>query len=191
MTSETIKIDSTASPFTSLVNNLKSYVIEVWFYPDFILPTNQIYKADSPTYKNYIYYTNSMRVYFNHSVNKYYIEYGDYLSTTPPSPAIVPTTTAIIHYEWNKLIFNVKYYHTGTKYYFEFFSKNRMQSANKLEVGNIANTNDFIFLIFTHKDTSAGATLNQVSWGSGYYRNLRFWDGDQTQPWVLTQYDDL
>jgi len=190
-TSQTIKIDSSVAPFTALLNSLKSYIIEIWFYPDYIFPTNQIYVANSPNYKNYIFYTNSMRVYWNHSVNRFYIEYGDYLNATPPSAVIVPTTTDIVKYEWNKLIFNVKYDAATVTYFFEFFSKNRIQTATKLSVGSLALLNDFKFLIFTHFDQNAGPTLNQISWGSGYYRNLRFWNGDETQPWVISQYDDL
>ena len=192
--SQTIKIDRTVIPFTALLNNLRSYIIELWFYPDYMFPINQIYVANSPTYKNYIFYTNSVRVYWNHSVNRFYIEYGDYLSATPPSPVIVPSTTDIVRYEWNKMIFNVKFDSVTNIYYFQFYSKNRIQAASRLDVGNlsaVSNNCQFDFLIFTHFDQGAGSPLNLVSWGSGYYQNLRFWDGDQAQPWVITQYDDL
>ena len=124
-------------------------------------------------------------------MSKYYIEYGDYLNATPPSPVIVPSTTDIIRFEWNKLIFNVKYNVTTNTYTFEFFTKNRAQPTTKLSVGSQALANDFIFLIFTHLDISTGPPLSLVTWGSGYYKNLRFWNGDETQPWALTKYDDL
>jgi len=192
-------IDASVSPFSSVLNGLKSYIIEIWYYKDNILPVANIETNTAATKKNYIFYSNAIRLYWDYTnalAKKYVIEYnyGNNQLTN------VPGTTPLIDFSWNKLIFNVFYDSTNPpantiySYKFEFFTKNIIQGTAKMSVGTVNSPTDqsLKYIVWSHQDPDTTmAEISGLYWHSGFYRGLRIWDGTQADPWLLTQYDQL
>ena len=175
------------------MNDLKSYVIEIWYYQDNILPASQI--QTNPSQKNYIFYSNTFRLYWSYTgAGAYMIEYNYGINTS----VAVPGATTLVANSWNKLIFNVFYNSTNPptntiySYRFEFFTRNSV--TNKFSVGIVNSPSDqsLKYIVWTHLDPDTSiAETSGIFWHSGFYRGLRIWDGTQVDPWVLTQYDML
>ncbi len=178
---------------------MKSYVIEIWYYQDNILPTTSIETNPNATKINYIFYANTIRLYWDYtnSGSKIFrIEYNYLIN----DKITVTAGAAIIANSWNKLIFNVIYTSSNPptnsiyNYKFEFFSKNRVSTANQMNVGTVSSPTDqsLKYIVWTHLDPDTTMSeLSGIYWHSGFYRGLRIWDGNQADPWVISQYDML
>jgi hypothetical protein len=158
--------------------HLTSYLIEIWYYPDFFLSdTNRQGKYYYPeTQKNYVFWSNVVQAYFLHSEHK----------TLKVEDAYSTHTTPHFHpYEWNKLVFHGLY---KTPRYYKFFYINNL-------------INDPIE--FKHIREATDATLSSINffsngyhdgeynqWAAGYYRGLRIWRGDQANAPLTIQYDN-
>jgi len=88
--------------------------------------------------------------------------------------------------EWNKFVFNVRY--EQPTYFFEFIVKNTIATMSGIGNTNVVNQH-LQYIYFCHQD-SANCNGVSIYWASGYYKNLRVWNGDLSSPWVLTQYQD-
>ena len=190
-------IDVTVAPFNTVLNGLKSYIMEIWYYKDNILPVANIETNTAATRKNYIFYSNTFRLYWDYTnalAKKFVIEYNYGINTIID----VPATTALIDNSWNKLIFNVFYNSTNPptntiySYNFEFFTKNIIQGTAKFSVGTVNSPTDqsLKYIVWSHQDPDTTiAEISGIYWHSGFYRDLRIWDGNQVNPWALTQYN--
>ena len=147
---------------------LQSYIIEIWYYPDFFLSdTNRQGNFYYPeTLKNYVFYSNVVTAYFLHSEFKK-LKVEDKGSTY---------TSDFFHpYEWNKLMFYGKKNDTGL---FKYFIINNL-------------VNDYIRLKLIPPESlttisffkSQIETVNTFyNWAAGYYRDLKIWDGSMASP---------
>jgi hypothetical protein len=164
---------------------LDSYIMEIWWMRDNRHDNPEILIAPTPLQQNYIFYSNTLRMY-QHGTSLNYIVETPF--TNLASPATYSDVTAsVAPAEWNKLIFNVRY--LDPTYTFEFFIRNQISVT--FSVGSTNVTNQFLqYIAFCHLDP-ANCEGNVVSWHSGYYRNLRVWNGDLASPWVVSQYDLL
>lgn len=172
-----IYIDNTILP------TYTSYMVELWWYPDNTMaPNTSYYFAIAPNRRNYIFYTNAMRVYYNSSVNNYFVE----LPFNFNNPTNV--SSSINRYEWNKFVFNV--YKLGANWYCQFYVNNINSSAIALTAPAFSSVDQSLkYILFCHLDSSSCGS-NTVYWASGIYKGLRVWNGDLAQPSSITQYND-
>jgi hypothetical protein len=154
---------------------LKSYIIEIWFYPDNFIPKNS-YNIAPGNNVNYIFFSNSARIYYKSSTSSYYLE----------TPFSTTTTSKISSYEWNKLLFHIQYDNVST-YTINFYYKNLISSP--VSMGSSTVNQSLQYIIFCHLDAGNCLSNTNIYWSSGFYRNLRVWNGDYTSPWVISQYD--
>lgn len=166
---------------TDAVNRMDSYIIEIWWMRDNMVANNLKHLAPGPDFKNYIFYSNTLRLFQNGSNQRYYVE----TPFTAATAANVDVNVLINPAEWNKLIFNVRY--VQPTYTFEFIVRNN--SATLTAVGNTNVVNQYLqFIVFCHRDPASCSGID-IYWSLGYYKNLRVWDGDMASPWVIYQYD--
>ena len=98
-TSQTILIDTTVSPFSSVLSGLKSYIIEIWFYLDNIVPLPNL--ETNLAKKNYVFFSNAFRLYWDYTnplAKVYILEYNYGINSTFNVPVGM-----IISNAWNKL----------------------------------------------------------------------------------------
>ena len=161
-------------------NPITSYIIEIWYYPDFFLSdSNRQGKYYFPeTYKNFVFYSNVVHAYFLHSEYKT-LKVEDGYSTH---------TTPFYHpYEWNKLVFH-GLFKDGT--YYKYFYINNLLN-NPIEFKHIKNDNTDValsYIRFFPHDLIEGV---YEQWASGYYRGLRLWHGDEANVPLTILYDNL
>jgi hypothetical protein len=168
--------------FDNFSVQMDSYIIEIWWMRDNMLTNAQVHTAPAPLFENYIFYSNTLRLYQNGSNQNYYV-------TTPINANAVNlvVNTHLSETEWNKFVFHCRY--SNPRSTFELFVFNRFSS--KVSVGSTIIPNQYLqYIAFCHQDPSSCRPGNNIYWSSGYYRNMRVWNGDLADPWVLSQYDD-
>ena len=154
---------------------LDSYIIEIWYYPDFFLSdSNRQGKFYYPeTLKNYIFYSNIGTAYFLHS------EYKTLRVEDSGSTFI----SEFYHpFEWNKLM---------------FYEKNETGIFNKYFIINNLINNKIKFRRTNHipldtiRFTKSILEVNDIynNWATGYYRDLKIWDGSLANPELTILYD--
>ena len=161
---------------------LKSYIIEIWYYPDFFLNDNsrqgKYYYPE--TKKNIVFYSNRVHAYFLHSEYKTLKVEDEY--STHTTPHYHP-------YEWNKLVF---YGLTKDSKHYKYFIINNM-IYEPIEFKHIYN-GDLKLSSIVFFSNSEGSYIDaevNYQWASGYYRGLRIWDGDKTSPPLTILYENL
>ena len=158
---------------------LTSYIIEIWYYPDFFLSdSNRQGKYYFPeTYKNYVFYSNVVQAYFLHSEYKTLKVEDDY--STHTTPYYHP-------YEWNKLVFHGIF--KGDTYYKYFYINNLINEP--IEFKHIKTLSDGTLASITFfPNRNIGGIYYQ--WASGYYRGLRVWKGEEANVPLTILYDNL
>lgn len=160
----------------------KSYLIEVWYLPDKYMSLSNYVTTSAPNFANYIFYSNSMRIYINASTTKFMLE----LAYQTGNPTDINSN--VNQAEWNKFIFCVLF--DGTNYNMNFYVKNQMTPLTLNGSSSTATNQSLSFILFCHLDVS-NCNGNSVYWASGLYKGLRVWDGDLAQPYTIIQYDDL
>ena len=161
------------------VGKLNSYIIEIWYYPDFFLSDSsrqgKYYYPE--TYKNIVLLTNIFHAYFLHSEYKTLKVEDDY--STHTTPHYHP-------YEWNKLVFRGLY--KDYIYYKYFYINNLINEP--IEFKHIRDGEDGIleYIKFSASTYDIDGVYNQ--WATGYYRGLRIWRGDQANVPLSILYDN-
>ena len=164
------------------IPTLKSYIIEFWYYPDFFL--NAIneklfqYPTDS---KNYFFHSNAYDGYF--------------LGTQTQPPVIYDAGNTndvnIEGYqakEWNKFMFYTKYDKDNnyyTKIIYTNHNLNNPQELTRVVYPELGSLTSITFCEKTCQDNKQ----NAIHWTTGYYKNLRIWNGDIASPYEVEQYD--
>ena len=154
---------------------LQSFIIELWYYPDFFLSdTNRQGKFYYPeTRKNYIFYSDVATAYFLHSELKK-LKVEDSGSTY--------TSEHYHPYEWNKLLFYGKF--DGINLHKYFIINNLVNDYIKFKLTDVVTLNYIKFAI------SISDENEEYNWASGYYRGLRIWDGSIATPELTVLYDN-
>ena len=169
-----------SAPISIGFGPLKSYIIEIWYYPDFFLTdSNRQGKYYFPeTQKNYILYTELFHAYFLHSEYK----------TLKVEDAYSTHTTPHYHpYEWNKLVF---YGLTKNSRHYKYFIINNLIN-DQIEFKHIHEDLSLQSIQFfpSRLDEFEFDHINQ--WATGYYRGLRIWDGDKASIPLTILYDNF
>ena len=161
------------------IDSLDSYIIELWYYPDFFLSdSNRQGKYYFPeTYKNFIFYSNVVHAYFLHSEYK----------TLKVEDAYSTHTTPYYHpFEWNKLVFHGLY---KDNTYFKFFYINNIID-DPIEFKHVKNeTEGLLTSISFSPHLYVEGTYEQ--WASGYYKDLRIWQGNGANVPLTILYNNL
>ena len=164
------------------VGPLESYIIEIWYYPDFFLSdSNRQGKYYYPeTYKNFVFYSNAVHAYFLFSEYKT-LKVEDGYSTH---------TTPYYHpYEWNKLVF---YGLRKDSRSFKYFIINNM-IYDPIEFKHIKESIPLNNIKF-YPHYPYGEPVDPdvyYQWAAGYYRGLRIWNGDKASIPLTVQYDNF
>ena len=159
--------------------SLYSYIIEIWYFPDNTMPKAQ-YLFGNTANKYYVFYSNTVRIYRNSSGN-YFFE----TSFNVSGALQIDTNANWSNYEWTRFIFNVQY--TGSSYSVQLFI-NGIITTPVSPVYTDTNNQSLSYILFCNVDPSS-CNGQTIYWGSGWYKNLRVWNGDLAQPFVLSQYD--
>ena len=167
---------------SAILPNFQSYTITIWYMADNVtVPNTNFLTAPAGSPRNYVFYSNSMKLYINTTNYLYYLE----MAFAPTNPTDV--TAWINLYEWNKLCFNVIY--DGTNYNFQFITRNQVSTPVTLNPNTYTNSNQSLsYILFCHLDVSSCHGYS-VYWASGFYRNMKIWNGDISQPFSNTQYE--
>ena len=165
--------------FSIEVDKLSSYLIELWYYPDFFLSDSsrqgKYYYPE--TYKNIVFYSNVVHAYFLHSEYKTLKVEDDY--STHTTPHYHP-------YEWNKLVFHGLY--KDAIYYKYFYINNLINDP--IEFKHIKTETDGILNIISFSSYTYALDGVYNQWATGYYRGLRIWRGDQANVPLSILYDN-
>lgn len=164
--------------------NLESYFIEFWYFPDFTTDKANYLKAPDDNIherRNYAFYTNAIKLYIWHNSLHYLRSNGNGI----PIQTVNNNSNNLKFFEWNKVVFNVIY--NGVDYALQVIINNRFDAVYDLgrDIGQ-----KLTRISFCHLDggNCGGET---IYWASGFYKNLRVWDGEVTQPKSTIQYDDF
>lgn len=166
--------------FSGAVPTLSSYIIELWFLPDKFHPSTQLYL--NPSYKNYVFYSNCCRIYYNDSGNEYFVEYSY-------SGLNYSINTQFNHYEWNRIVFSVYFDPTSNNYSIDLYLNYNSTAVITTKTTNI--NQDLTYIVFCHLESNnCQSTGGTIYWSSGLYKNLRVWDlsyseYSQTQQWSI------
>ena len=154
---------------------LSSFIIEIWYYPDFFLSdSNRQGKFYYPeTRKNFVFYSNAVHAYFLHSENKK-LKVEDAASTY--------TSEHYHPYEWNKLVFYGKL--VGGELYKYFIINNLVNDYIRFKLTSPVSLS---IIKFAKNIEDEGV---QYNWAAGYYRGLRIWDGSIATPELTVLYDN-
>ena len=170
----------------------ESYILEIWYFPDNVFETTIIYNAPSPapiSRKNHVFYTNIFQIFADG--NSSYDYYSVFINNSVKKSIVdTPLNKMISKLEWNRLLINVKYDPaiTPNSYTADLYTKNKLQTAYKFNLGSSSTSLQLSKVVFTHNDQTG--RYPNVFWGSGYYRNLRVWNGDQISVWGVIKYND-
>ena len=158
-----------------------SYFMEIWYYPD--QSSQYITISQLQSDRNYIFYSNAVRIYMDSDFNYYYAEVKQ---ETPKQITTLDTT------QWNKIVMNIIY--LNKEYTVEFIINNEFIDNTKKVIFDHIKTNlDLTYILFAHNQAQYRDDSGQdtIKWASGYYKNLRVWDGTKAQPSVTENYDTI
>ena len=159
----------------TLPKELNSFIVEIWYYPDFFLSdTNRQGKFYYPeSTKNYVFWSNTVTAYFLHS---------EYKKLKVEDAASTYTSDFYNPYEWNKLLFYGK--HDGKNLYKYFIINNLVSDYIRFKLTNPVPLNSIKFFRSTIENDANNY------WATGYYRGLRIWDGTLATPELTVIYDN-
>ena len=161
---------------------LKSFIIEFWYYPDFFLNAIDEKLFQYPTEdKNYFFHSNAYNAYFLGT------------QTTPPVMFDAGNTNDVNiegyqPKEWNKFIFFTKYEKDLEYYRKIIYTNHNMYNGQELTRVYYDDLGSLKYITFCEK-TCLDDKENRIHWTTGYYKNLRIWNGDIASPFEIEQYD--
>lgn len=156
------------------VGTYKSYIVEIWYYPDYTQDFKEVY---TPLQKQFVFCTNVMQIYYDN------LQKAQYFFSSNQGEVQIQDDK-INRYEWNKFMLVSKF--ENNQYTLYGLINNDLQTIYGL--GTPQGNTGFEL---THVIFCEGCTIGNfnVKWGSGFYKNLRIWDGDKTSVSTLIQYD--
>ena len=163
---------------------LKSYIIEFWFYPDFFLRANaRKPQYNYPTYtKNFFFHSNVIDCYFSQTDRLVPYIYDSY--------KIIKINTLYNSNEWNKFVIYGKYYSETQDYVKTVYVNHAFDqpfSFGMTKKNKAAELENIVFCENKCQDINS----DNIHWTTGYYRDLRIWDGDMASESVVVQYNDF
>ena len=172
--SQTIQFD--------LPKSLSSYIIEFWFYPDFFLRANaRKSQYDYPTYtKNFFFHSNVIDCYFSQTDRLVPYIYDSYKT--------IKINKLFNSNEWNKFVIYGKYYAETQDYIKTVFVNHAFDQPFSFDPSKKSKATDLETIIFCENKCQDINTEN-IHWTTGYYKDLRIWDGDMASYSQVVQYN--
>ena len=174
--SQTLKID--------LAQSLSSYIIEFWFYPDFFLQAKaRQTQFTYPTYtKNYFFHSNVMDCYF--------VQTDRLIPYLYDSKTIKQVTTLYNSNEWNKFVIHGKYLKDSDDYIKTVYVNHAFDQPFAFAAAKASTTTSLSSIIFCENKCQDIDGQN-IHWTTGYYKDLRIWNGDLASYSEVVQYNDF
>ncbi len=163
---------------------LKSYIIEFWFYPDFFLRA-QARKSqfNYPTYtKNFFFHSNVIDCYFSQTDRLVPYIYDSY--------KIIKIETFFNSNEWNKFIIVGKYYILTQDYSKTVFVNHAFDQPFAFDMSKESKATILQTITFC-ENKCQDINSENIHWTTGYYRDLRIWDGDMASYSQVIQYNEI
>ena len=161
---------------------LSSYIIEFWFYPDFFL----IAKAretqfEYSTYtKNFFFHSNVIDCYFSQTDRLVPYIYDSY--------KIIKINTLYNSNEWNKFTIVGKYYELTQDYSKIVYVNHAFDQPFEFDLKKKSKSTILESIAFCENKCQDIDNQN-IHWTTGYYRDLRIWDGDMASYSQVIQYN--
>ena len=155
--------------------NLVSYFVEFWIYLDNNI--NRDYRSYEDNF--YLFYLNSFQLYGDNLGNYYY-----YVDS-------IKSSTSLEINEWNHIILCILY---DPKEHQLKRTKGFLLKNNNLKyVENDAHMEKKLPLTKIYFCDHEPSTCDgkDILWGSAFYKNIRVWDGNKAQPYIIERYDGL
>ena len=159
------------------IGDLNSYIIEFWYYPDFFLQQTDGAMYSYGTSLWYIFYSNSVQLGYNTGQLHYLTSFGGISNS--------PITSLYNDHEWNKFIIYCQ--NNGNDYTLSLYINNYFNDP--IYLGTTSGVNAILKKI----RFCDGCTENQgtIYWATGYYRDLKVWDGEKSYILQTIQFDQI
>ena len=174
--SQTIKID--------LNTPLQSYIIEFWFYPDFFLQAKaRQTQFTFPTYsKNFFFHSNVMDCYF--------VSTDRLIPYLYDSKVVKQVTSLYNSNEWNKFVIHGKYLKDTDDYIKTVYINHAFNQPITFDASKSSFSTNLTTIIFCENKCQDINNQN-IHWTTGYYKDLRIWNGDLASYSEVVQYNDF
>ena len=150
--------------------NLKSYIIEFWYFP------NQCKQVTS----GYIFYSDQIQL------KKVETSYNAYTTSHD-----IRTNFAINENYWNQIVLEVYYDPRAERNHKTIvYLQTNYNSGNALEIDQSENDYKLNYIYFCNGRRASCNNL-ELNWYCGFYRKLRVFNGNMAQRHVTFRYDDL
>ena len=186
---------------------MHTYVIDFWYYDDYLLKQlEEKFFGDGTYDKHYVFHSNVVDLFFkietedeptlyppnsNKKISSHYTSHD--LSFT--IKGIATRNLAFTFQEWTRVYISAYYNRTEETTQFticlNYFDRDaRPDERGSCEGTTIHQPSLAIFeeIFFCH-GTCKDWNLETIHWATGYYKNLRVWDGNNVSPNILKQYD--
>ena len=163
---------------------LRSYIIEFWFYPDFFLQAKaRQTQFTFPTYtKNYFFHSNVMDCYF--------VQTDRLVPYLYDSKTIIKVETLYNSNEWNKFVIHGKYLKESDDYIKTVYVNHAFNQPFAFAASKASSATNLSSITFC-ENKCQDINRENIHWTTGYYRDLRIWDGDLASYSEVVQYNDF
>ena len=176
--SQTIKIN--------LANSLQSYIIEFWFYPDFFLQANarktQFTYPDPSNTKYFFFHSNVMDCYF--------VQTDRLVPYFYDSKSVKKVESIYNSNEWNKFVIYGKHLKETDDYIKTVYVNHAFDQPITFSVSKASPSTSLLNITFCEVKCQDINSEN-IHWTTGYYRDLRIWDGNLASYSEVVQYNDF
>ena len=176
--SQTIKIN--------LANSLQSYIIEFWFYPDFFLQANarktQFTYPDPSNTKYFFFHSNVMDCYF--------VQTDRLVPYFYDSKSVKKVESIYNSNEWNKFVIYGKHLKETDDYIKTVYVNHAFDQPITFSVSKASPSTSLLNITFCEVKCQDINSEN-IHWTTGYYRDLRIWDGNLSSYSEVVQYNDF
>ena len=191
---------------------MKSYLIDFWYYDDYLLKElGEKFFGEPNENRHFIFHSNIIDLFFtidnddldylrlpvsrSRPVGGHYRGHNLYYAFKGFGTATTDSYIPFNFMDWNKVFISAYYNRTVETTAFticlNYYNTERQPSERGYCMGDTFRQQSLSALekiVFCHgvcKDWE-GKTMY---WGTGYYKNLRIWDGNNVSPSILAQYD--
>ena len=160
------------------ISELKSYIIEFWYYPDFFLQQTDGALYSYGTSLWYIFYSNIVQLGYNTGQLHYYTSFGGISNS--------PITSLYNDHEWNKFIIYSLFNNDTNIYSLSLYINNYFNDP--ISLGNTTVESNLKKIVFCD-----GCSQPQgiVYWATGYYKDLKVWNGEKAYILQTVQFDQI
>ena len=168
----------------NLEKALQSYIIEFWFYPDFFLQANaRKTQYTFPTYtKNFFFHSNVMDCYF--------VQTDRLVPYLYDSNSVIRVESIYNSNEWNKFVIHGKYLKDTDDYIKTVYVNHAFNQPFAFASSKASAYTSLLNITFC-ENKCQDINRENIHWTTGYYRDLRIWDGDLASYSEVVQYNDF